>query len=182
MVGRWDVLKDHRTLIAALKTLGRDPRESWRCLLVGADLTPENAELTALLIDAGIENRVILLGTRRDVPDLMNALDVHVLSSSAEAFGNVTVEAMACGVPAIVTEVGAGASIVGNTGWVVPRFDSTRLAGAMQAAIAMRLTRPDDWRARQVAARERVEAKFGLGHMVQAYRSVWAEVVNAGVS
>jgi len=182
MVSRWDVQKDHANLIGGLKVLAQDGPGQWRCVLVGAGMTPENADLRALLRAAGVEDRMCLLGTRRDIPAIMNALDVHVLSSSGEAFGNVTVEAMACGVPAVVTAVGAGPFIVGETGWVVPPSDPSRLAGAIREAIAVRLTSPLNWRARQTAARERITANFGLGHMVTAYRSVWSDVMAAGAS
>jgi glycosyltransferase involved in cell wall biosynthesis len=68
-------------------------------VLVGTGMTAENPELMQRFAKAGVAGRVRLLGTRPDVPAIMAALDVHVISSSAEAFPNVLAEAMACGTP-----------------------------------------------------------------------------------
>jgi len=111
-----------------------------------------------------------------DIPDVMNALDVHVLSSSSEAFPNVVAEAMACGTPVVVTDVGDAALIVGETGWIVPPKDPKALAdvllqtrAAMQNEVA--------WQVRCTAARQRVEDLFSLDRMIRNYHLAWNVVV-----
>jgi glycosyltransferase involved in cell wall biosynthesis len=178
MVGRWDPLKGYSNLMAALGHLLHSGMKAWRCLLVGLGMVEANAELVALLARNNVTDRVNLLGVRSDIPAVMNALDLHVLSSFGESFGNVTVEAMACGVPAVVTSVGAGELIVGDTGWVVPPGDPVRLANAIQDAIS-KLSKQEQWRVRQAAAREHVAANFGLDRMVQAYRKVWRDAAGS---
>ena len=91
MVARWDPLKDHANLLTSLKSLQEFKPNGWRCVLVGDGMKQENAELAALLKETRMDSRVILAGPRIDIADLMNALDLHVLSSLGESFGNVTI-------------------------------------------------------------------------------------------
>lgn|SRR5574338_165169 len=173
MVGRFDPMKDHQNLIAALGQLKRT-RHAFRCVLVGSGMEKSNNTLMKLLEEHDVSGNVLLLGQRSDVPWIMNALDIHVLSSSAEAFPNVLAEAMACGTPCVTTDVGDAALIVGDTGWVVPASDATQLAGAIIAALAARrLT--DEWRLRCEAARRRMTERFSLEQMVAGYHAVWGQ-------
>src|SRR5690606_24342480 len=142
-------------------------------VFAGTDCDDSNAELMRLLQEAGGMENVHLLGRRSDIPALMNALDLHVLSSShGEAFPNVVAEAMACGTPCVVTDVGDAAVIVGNTGWVVPPRDSEALARAIAEALAEGQN-ADMWHRRQRAARQRIVDEFSLEAMVARYHSVW---------
>lgn len=171
-VARYDPLKDHANLLSALSQAARSGRRPV-CLLIGTDMDRANAALIAQLRELGLADSVILLGQRNDVPRLMNALDVHILSSSSEAFPNVLAEAMACGTPCVSTDVGDAREIVGDSGWIVPPRDAAALGEAISAAIDLYQGAPDAWRARQAAARAHVEANFSIERMVSAYSSVW---------
>jgi len=172
MVARFDPQKDHANLVAALARLAAR-QENFRCVLVGTGMDEGNVELLRWLTEAGIHDRVLLLGRRHDVPDIMSALDLHVLSSAGEAFPNVLAEAMACGTPCVTTDVGDAAMIVGNTGWVVPPGDAAALARAIEEALH-HLRQPAAWAARQEAARRRIVDHFSIGRMVEAYSAAWA--------
>lgn len=176
MVARFDPQKDHRNLIQALACLDRQ-HIAYTCLLVGANMTPENTELSAWIDEAGVRERVLLLGPRNDVPAIMTALDVHVLSSLGEAFPNVLAEAMACGTPCVTTDVGDAALIVGDTGWVAPARDAEKLAHAIGSALTAQ-GRADSWQERQLACRERIVQNFGLPKMVASYHKLWAASLN----
>jgi len=174
-VARWDPLKDHENLLAALAVLrqaGSAP--GLRCVLVGRGMDAGNAELAAALRRHGLEQAVILAGPRNDIPAVMSALDLHVLPSRAEGFPNVVAEAMACGTPCLVTDVGDAALIVGDTGWVVRPEDARALAGGIAVALT-RLAGPDR-PALAEACRERVEREFSLSAMVDGYRRVWTRI------
>lgn len=169
-VARWNPLKDHRSLIQALARCARQGL-ALRCVLVGKGMERDNAQLMSLLQEAGAADKVILLGMRSDVPDIMSALDVHVLSSLAEGFPNVVAEAMACGVPGVVTDVGDAALIVGDTGWVVPPQDPDALAGAIGKAFAAIEAQGREAIAQRV--RTRVNQEFSLPQMVARYEQTW---------
>src|SRR3546814_669131 len=134
-VARWNPLKDHANLLAAFAQ-GLLSRPALRLVLIGEGMSLDNAALVALARDCDVLDRLVLMGRRDDVPRLMRALDVHVLSSRAEGFPNVVSEAMASGVGVVVTDVGDAAAIVGDLGWVVPARDPTALSGALDAALA----------------------------------------------
>lgn len=178
MVARYDPQKDHHTLIAALARLARGGAR-FACVLVGTGVDAGNAALHKAIIAAGLESSVRLVGRRDDVPAVMNALDLHVLSSSAEAFPNVLAEAMACGTPCVTTDVGDAALIVGDTGWVVPPRDADVLAGALTAALAAR-NDAAAWQARRQAARARVAQRFDIARMVAGYKTVWEAARSGG--
>lgn len=170
-VARWDVQKDHPNLLNALAKLIAEGFDGL-CVLVGRGMTAENADLVALVEQLELRDHVRLLGPSDDVPAVMNAIDVNVLSSSGEAFPNVLAEAMACGIPSVTTDVGDAAMIVGDTGWVVEPQNAGALADGLRMALA---ETAGPARSRLAArCRRRVEEEFQLSKMVAAYETVWS--------
>lgn len=179
MVARFDPYKHHTNLIEALHLLSLRGCV-FRAVLVGSQVDQENVHLTQLVTALGLTDKVRLLGPTNDVPSVMNAIDVHVLSSSAESFGNVLIEAMACGTPCVTTHVGDAALIVGDTGWVVPPRDPSALAASIQNALQAWQDR-DQWAKRQTACRARIVENFSIDAMVRRYREVWRAVQLKGL-
>lgn len=183
MVGRWHEQKDHETLLLALEHLdiGLDPaadtRPAWHCLLVGPGIDDDNETLTTSVGKKGLGRHVQLTGPTDDVPGLMNALDIHVLSSAfGEAFPNVIAEAMACGTPCVTTDVGDAAMMVDSTGWTVPPSNPEALRHALERAIDA-AGEPTSWAERKSAAVARVADHFSLPRMVAGYIRVWNRAV-----
>ena len=172
MVARFDVQKNHRNLIDALGLLKRRGIQ-FTCLLVGARMDESNSVLRDWIEEAAIGDHVKLLGPRDDVPAVMNALDVHVLSSLGEAFPNVLAEAMACGTPCVTTDVGDAAVIVKEHGWVVKPRDAAALADGLMEAYGSFSGDKAAWKARQAACRAHIIANFGLEQMCERYRQAW---------
>jgi glycosyltransferase involved in cell wall biosynthesis len=170
-VGRFDVQKDYPTLFAACSRL-RELHGSFKVVLCGKNIDANNSELVSLLRAHNLEEIVIMLGQRDDVPELMQGMDVLVLSSLGEAFPNVVAEAMAVGVPCAVTDVGDAAEIVGDTGWVVPPGNPTALADAIAAALR---EPPSAQAERKRRARGRIEENYDITRMVSGFRAVWNE-------
>ncbi|WP_284337814.1 glycosyltransferase family 4 protein [Comamonas sp. NoAH] len=171
MVGRFDPQKDHDNLFKALALLKKQGLE-FRCVLVGRGMGDANQEIRSLLQHHDLEERMLLLGQRNDIPAVMSALDLHVLSSSAEAFPNVIAEAMACETLCVTTDVGDAALMVGGTGWVVPPSNPKALADGIQDAVSA-MAQTEAWLMRKAAARAHVSKKFSLDRMLASYGDAW---------
>ncbi len=175
-VGRWDAQKDYRTFIAAAARLAL-ARDEARFLLCGAGLGWDNDTLAGWIDGADLRPRFALLGPRQDVPRVLAALDIATSSSAfGEGFPNAVAEAMACGLPCVVTAVGDSASLVGDTGRAVPPRAPERLAAAWEELAALGA---EGRAALGAAARGRVEAEFDLARMVARYEDLYRERAGA---
>ncbi|MBH0002713.1 glycosyltransferase [Pseudoalteromonas sp. SWYJZ12] len=170
-VARWDPQKDHENLLLAIQIIQtRYPNVC--CALIGTGCDTDNIDLISKIQSLGIEKNIMLLGRRNDIPAIMNALDIHVLSSCGEAFPNVVAEAMSSGTPCIVTEVGDAPLIVGTFGWVVPPKDPGKLAIAIDLALREKQLGLS-WRKRELGCSDRIKNTFSLHRMVQGYSKNW---------
>lgn len=172
MVARYDPQKDHKNLLSGLRKLASLSERSWKCVLVGREMDSSNTKLLDQLEEMGLTSRVLLAGPRENIPEIMNALDVHVLSSSyGEGFPNVVAEAMACGVPCVATDVGDARRIIGNSGWVVPKKDETALATAL--AHVLNEVDSRNWKARKEQVQAVIAQNYSLQRMRDSFKAVW---------
>ncbi|MBK9307116.1 MAG: glycosyltransferase [Nitrospira sp.] len=173
LVGRFHPQKDHKNFVQAAKLIF-SKRPSVHFVLCGEDVTWDNRELAAWIDDAGIRRNCRLLGRREDVPQLMASFDLATSSSCfGESFANVVSEAMSCGVPCVVTDVGDSAHIVGPTGIVVPPRDATALAGAWEQMFDLgreQLLRTG------LQARQRIKDHFDLPDIVDRYQALFEDL------
>ena len=171
MVARFDPMKGHGTFFAAageaLRTL-----PGLHFVLCGDGVEEDNPALSALAESAGLAGVVRLLGRRDDVPRVMAALDVHVLASSfGEGFPNVVGEAMCCGVPCVVTEVGDAAEVAGDSGVAVPPRNPRALAMALRSILAMR---PAERAELSRKARQRILDRYSLAAVARRYEEIYS--------
>ena len=118
-IARYHPMKDHQNLLQAASLLVKRVPEV-HFILAGAGVEQNNKTLTELVERLNISQHVHFLGLRSDVPRLMAAFDAFCTSSAwGESFPIVVGEAMASGVPCVVTDVGDSAALVGDTGVVV---------------------------------------------------------------
>lgn len=173
LFARFALVKDPANFVRAAAWLHRTMPDV-HFVMCGAEMSWEHRQLVEWIEQTGVRERFHLLGQRHDVPRWMAAMDVIVLSSESEGFPNVLGEAMACGVPCVATDTGDAALIVGDTGKVVPRKDSEKLAEA--CAALLRLSE-EDRRQLGLAARRRIEEHYSLPTIVHQYEQLYEELL-----
>ena len=136
LVARIDVQKNHRGFFEAVRVFFERGGDA-DFLLVGRGVTSDHWQLPGWREATGHPERIVLAGPREDVPRVMAALDVATSSSLGEAFPMVLIEAMACGVPCVTSDVGDSALIVSDTGIAVPSDDAAALAAAWERLLTM---------------------------------------------
>ena len=168
-VARFDPMKDHAAFFRAASSLA-GKEKSVHFVLAGDGMEASN-EQVSVLMDSGIRNKVHLLGRREDIPRLLAALDIATSASAyGEGFSNAVGEAMACGVPCVVTGVGDSAWIVGDTGRVVPPGSPDRLAEAWEEVLA--LSR-EERKSLGERARARVAENFEIRRVVRRFEDFY---------
>ena len=171
VVARLDPMKGHEVFLrAAAEAVKGANRLRFVCVGSGEGAYAEHVLATARRL--GLESIVRWVAARPDTELLYPAFDFVCSPSLGEGFSNVIAEAMACGTPCIVTDVGDSARIIGDTGVLVPPNDPPALAAAMSAAA----TEPV---ASRTATRERVLRLFGVDVMVQRTSDVYRSLVAA---
>jgi len=172
-VGRYHPQKDFEGLLRAAAVIlqrGLDVH----LVIVGRGATQGNRSLTSLASDLGIRERVHLLGERHEVQLVVAGFDLFASSSVNEGFCNVLVEAMACGVPCVATDVGAAREVLQGLGCVVPPGDPAALGRAIADTLSL-----STQERLSLGARERgcVRTRYCLSSMVDRYAELYLEVL-----
>lgn len=174
LVARFHPMKDHATFIEAAALMAQRC-ESVHFVMVGKDVNPSNPALGAMVRPhAFLAGRLHYLGVRRDMPSITAGFDVATSSSSrSEGMPNVVCEAMACGVPCVVTDVGDGRRLVEDVGLCVPARDPHALMDAWSKLLLMTKAERQALGAR---GRERIEKNYSTAAMVRDYGGVLASL------
>ncbi len=173
MVGRVTGWKGHLVLVDALARLTDRP---WRLVLAGSGNERTIADLEARIRGYGLSERIILAGSRRDVPVLLATADLAFSASTEpEAFGRAVIEAEAMETPVIATDHGGSRETVlpGRTGWLVKPGD----AGAMADAIAEALSHPERLPEMGKAGRAYVLENFTTARMLEREFSAYTRLM-----
>lgn len=147
IVGRLDPMKDHQNFLRAAalvcrraddasSALGSHDTHAVRFVCLGDGPADYRNGLKILASDLGLTNKLIWQDATTDVSAVYNALDVLVSSSRAEGLPNVVGEAMACGLPCVVSDVGDSRWLIGECGVVVPSQNPAALAEGIIRCLA----------------------------------------------
>ncbi|NQV81969.1 MAG: glycosyltransferase [Alphaproteobacteria bacterium] len=167
IAARFHIMKGHETLFRALSMLPSPPR----LVLFGSGPEAEIERLKSSARQFGVAERLIWAGHWNDIECAYNAIDWLVSASSfGEGFPNVVAEAMSCGTPCLVTNVGDSIDIVGTTGLTVSSGSADQMADAIHKIVALSAS---ERTAMGAAARNRVEREYSIPGMVARYADLY---------
>jgi glycosyltransferase involved in cell wall biosynthesis len=175
LVARFDPIKGHRAFLRAAGVVSRMHCNA-RFVLIGRGITEEEPSLRNAIAEEQLEGRVLLLGERLDVEQVTCALDIACSASWSEGFSNAIGEAMCCGVPCVVTDVGDSAFLVKDTGFAVSQNAPEGAVEGIATAIHKLIDAGPDYRRRLgMAARQRIESEFSLASVADRYADIYRE-------
>lgn len=172
-LGRFHPQKNHGGFLEAASRIRRS-RPDTHFLLAGAGVDADNAELQRKIQTLGLAGNTHLLGNRTDVPRLMAALDVLLVPSVSEAFPLVIGEAMACGTPCVVTDVGDSAEMVGEAGRVAKQGDIEGLARGVLDILSLS---GEERQELGEKARKRIRAKYSIKSIARRHEELYESLV-----
>ncbi|WP_249221377.1 glycosyltransferase [Cupriavidus sp. KK10] len=146
-------------------------------LMIAGD-GPLRDALAQRIAQHGLSGRVRLLGQRADVPALLNAADLFVLSSLIEGMPLVVGEALACGCPVVATDASGVPAMLGTIGTLVPRGDTAALARAIRDAVAHGRGEPVD----EAARHQHIAAAFNIEVIAREWLRLYARLASAGAA
>lgn len=176
-IGRIVALKDHRTLVRAFAiVLQRIPH--CRLLIVGREESGQAGvldDIYTLANGLGVGERILFIGERSDIPDLLNLMDVFVLCSLTEGTSMAILEASATETPVIATKVGGNPRIVGDgsTGFLVP----VRSPEVLADRLLQILGNAELAKSMGKAGREMVKREFTVQSMASRYHQLYLNFV-----
>ncbi|MDE3021998.1 MAG: glycosyltransferase [Pseudomonadota bacterium] len=172
VVGRFDLMKDYHNFVNAASYVAAK-RSGVKFIMVGRGNEWSNDTLRGWIGKANLMKRFHLVGQQANVVHYLSAMDVFCLSSVNEAFPNVVVEAMAIGLPCVVTQAGDAADILGDAAFVVPVKDPVLLADAL---LRMCHLNPVDRRMLGERNVKKVREEYGIEKIRRKYEEVYDEV------
>jgi len=172
MVGRLVAQKNPLLFVAAAAAL-RARLPDARFVLVGDG--PLRGQVQAAVRAAGLDDSFVLAGERGDVHELLGQADLFWLTSDWEGLPNAVIEALACGLPVVATDVGGTAELVreGQEGFLIAPGD----CDALVARSVSILTDPAAQARLRAAARARAE-RFGVEQMVRATQALYEQALS----
>jgi len=172
-VGRLAAAKDYPNLLRAFAIVTRSAHDT-HLLIAGEG--PERQAIDELAASLGIASKVTMLGVRSDVPELMCAADVFVLSSAWEGCPLVITEAIACHLTVVATNSGGVAESLDGYGQIVPVSNCGALAASMLDTLPVEKRESDQ---RVIAAREHARKRFAMDNVARNWLRIYDSLLEA---
>jgi glycosyltransferase involved in cell wall biosynthesis len=175
MLARFHPQKDHRTFILAAEILiSMIPDVHF--ILAGKDIETGNSKLVSWIKSAGLEKHFHLLGLRADSSRLYAALDIGTLSSAnGEGLPISICEAMACGLPCVVTDIGDSSEVIGETGITVQPGNPIELANGWKKILSLNA---EEYAKMRIQARSRIERLYNIIETADRYHNIYLSIHN----
>lgn len=170
-IGRFHQMKDHKLFLESIEQI-MTKREDVHVIMIGAGVDKNNS----LIQETGNifgSHRLHLMGRVDCVEKYMTAMDLVCQSSWSEAFPNVIGEAMASGVPCVVTDVGESATLVGTAGIVVPPENQRELTQALTSLLNLER---EGLKNRGKQARLRIKERFSIDTSSEKYCLLYKQI------
>jgi len=166
-VGRLTEAKDYFNMLKAFSLIDNLAIQPRLAIAGAGELGPQLEEEAERL---GVSDRVHFLGLRRDIPELMSAADLYVMSSAWEGLPLVIGEAMACENLVVATDAGGCGELMGNIGTVVPVKNPEMLSRAVQEILAL-----DTEQRRHIGkkARNRIIDRYSLQNVANTWLNIY---------
>lgn len=173
MVARYHPQKGHADFIRMAAQLTSSNR-ALGFILIGDGMDKTNTDIARLLEKYSLENKLLLVGYQRNIPKVMNGLDIYVSASLGEGWPNVLAEAMSCGLPCVATDVGDTKNILGDTGELVQPESPSSLASGVETLLSLG---NEEFEQRKVESRQRIVDSFQINQSVMQYQALYHSIV-----
>lgn len=172
-VGRFEKAKDYPNMLQAFVKVLSHHGDAY-LLIAGQGSLKEKVQCLAK--EHGIEQNVLFLGVRRDIPALMNAVDGYLMSSAWEGMPMVLLEAGASGLPVVATDVGGNRELIvdGRNGFLAPPEDPDALAQAMLRLMGFGLERRRNMGAN---GRRHIESNYSIDYIVDLWETLYNKLL-----
>ena len=174
-VARFHPIKDHITLIKSIFRL-KNAGYKFKYLLIGESINNKNKLLNELIKKYGLEEIIILIEKEENISLVMNAIDLHVLSSKSEALPMVILEAMGCGTPCISTNVGDVKNLILDKNLVVETSNQLELFNAMR--IFSDLDQKNKKKL-SISVEKHIKENYSLENMTAKYLNLYQKYINS---
>lgn len=171
IVARLTPIKDHKTLLKAFSKFLNNIPEAILLIVGDGELRDKlKNEATGL----SLNSNVVFLGERKDIPDLLNVMDVFVLSSLNEGHNIALLEAMSTALPVVATNVGGSREVVldGITGYLISPEDPQAISNKLTHIIKDKICLSEMGR----ITRERIVTVFSIKTMMENYKKLYLEL------